>query len=312
MPQIAFDQEIDHDSAWVEFDRYPDAPLHFNRVNPDKAPERDACGTILKSVGLNFFDKGATPPFDFVLSIAHRAAKGLRNLGVHEQSRLADLEPFRLARSWYAKIEEHRAFWFKNKRYTRRDNWNDSQKRDRERRIIETERLRLLGMTQQQIADILGMGIRTVKDYCAALAARYGKNWLAVAERIKAKSSRRIHKAKQAVSESISLGATLLHGECTMRQESLETPVESEHGKQIRELEGEIEEHNAQFEQPIDSRGTAIVHFPCVKCGIREMLCYAKKCLQCLKGSVAPQFAAKPEPIFEPDTPEWVAAVYGV
>lgn len=223
VPLLGFDAYIDHDSTWVEYDYYPNAPLHFNRVDANRAPEKDICGTITKSVGLNFFDKGATPSPDYVLSVTHRAVKGLRTLAVHEEARLADLEPFRLARSWYANIDKHRAYWCKDKRYSRRDDWNDSQKRERERRITETERLRLLGVKQREVAVSLGVTLGTVKAYCAVLADKYGKDWIAKVEASKAKAGRRIQKAKQSVSRVVSHGHVLLHGDSTLRHEGLES-----------------------------------------------------------------------------------------
>ena len=224
MPQIEFTEELVIESSWVEFNYYPDRPLLFPKGKPQIDPDKAICGFITLNVGTYLFDVGDEPDSDYVLSLAHRGIASYHNDKYPDYSpaQLADLEPYRIARTWLSNVEKHKAWWEKDKRRGQTP-FNKGQVALKEWRITQTQRLAIQGFSQSYIATTLRVQIRAVKRYYAILRDRLGINWLKVVEAIKKKSH--IKTAKKVVSKLVSAGVILLHGQKTSACEPSVMPI---------------------------------------------------------------------------------------
>ena len=174
MPTIGFDEHIDDGRI-----DYPDVPIHFPtyRAGRDE-PSLHLNDLLFKNHALYQAEHGECPSTEILTSWAYRGLQGMRSYGHFDKYAIERVFAPTVVRRFIKDLDKihRRADRLERKRSRMREKANESNDRRYRRRLAQTLMRLRQGLSQTQIAKVLGLSVRTIKRHVKALR-HSGKNW---------------------------------------------------------------------------------------------------------------------------------------
>ena len=297
MPQIAFDQYIPDGRI-----KFPDVPITFPayRAGRDE-PSLHLNDLLFKNHALYHAEHGECPSTEILTSWAYRGLQGMRSYGRFNRYEIERIFAPTVVRRFIKDLDKiHRkADRLGRKRNRMREKANESNDRRYRRRLAQTLTRLRQGLSQTQIAKALGLSVRTIKRHVQALR-HSGKSWEKQAVSagdmsISPPSVTSQHKADAGIQETTRRGVR--HW---IRLDYLK--------KWVKSPLSEAWEREMKSLHP-DDRAEALAIRESAK---RELAEKERIERECAENQRRYEAYRQTVPSLEPDSPEWVAAAYGI